>query len=243
MQERPEHHAQVLRHHWGSVLRAMYSLYCAISNGISWDQLTLSFLEVNSDEGFIAFVVFIVFIFMTVFGILNIVTSIFVESAVQASSSNRDLLVEEKVRQKKMYASHMRSIFSIIDEDGSGIISQKEVECMFNDPELAAYVEALEVNPSDALMLFSFLDGDGSGAIDIDEFCQGCLRLKGEAKSFDVYCLIYESERMSVKLDKIYTDIEAYMISIMKEIGQVKEHVKETPAAMARHVSRVYSAK
>jgi len=79
---------------------------------------------------------------------------------------------------------------------------------LFEEEELAKYLEALEVNPSDAMMLFAFLDVDGSGAIDVEEFCAGCLRLKGDATSFDMHCLIYECDRMMGKLKMIMERID-----------------------------------
>merc|ERR1712194_336505 len=46
------------------------------------------------------------------------------------------------------------------------------------------------------MSLFRLLDADGNGEVDIEEFCEGCLRLKGDAKSFDIHCLMYENQRM-----------------------------------------------
>merc|ERR1712113_851728 len=59
--------------------------------------------------------------------------------------------------------------------------------------------EALEITALHAKSLFKLLDRDCFGSVDIDEFCSGCLRLKGEAKSFDIHCLLYESQRLLEK--------------------------------------------
>merc|ERR1719168_218379 len=83
-----------------------------------------------------------------------------------------------------------------MDTTGDGGISQEEMEQFLEDPDLCMYIEALGIFANDARVLFKLLDRDGSGLIDIDEFCDGCMRLKGEAKSFDVNCMIYESRKM-----------------------------------------------
>merc|ERR1740123_1967431 len=70
------------------------------------------------------------------------------------------------------------------------------MEQFLGDSELTMYLEALDIVANDARVLFRLLDRDQSGIIDIDEFCDGCMRLKGEAKSFDVHCMIYESTRL-----------------------------------------------
>merc|ERR1740117_1584095 len=68
---------------------------------------------------------------------------------------------------------------------------------------------ALEINASDAERLFKLLDADDSGAVDVDEFCEGCLQVKGEASSFDVNCNIYEHRRMQKWMAKFMSHVEA----------------------------------
>merc|ERR1719195_1353298 len=54
------------------------------------------------------------------------------------------------------------------------------------------YVDALGISAESTRMLFRLVDADNSGRIDLDEFCEGCLRLQGEAKSIDIHTLIYQ---------------------------------------------------
>lgn len=67
------------------------------------------------------------------------------------------------------------------------------------DPDLRKYVEALDINAENARMLFRLLDRDGSLKVDIDEFCEGCLRLQGDAKSFDVHTMMYQMRSFLTK--------------------------------------------
>merc|ERR1712056_144225 len=107
------------------------------------------------------------------------------ESAMQSTAHHRDLLVQEKQQLRDMYVRHIKTIFKQIDEDSSGSVSLPEIENIFCDDSMSHLLEALEITAFDARSMFKLLDRDGSGLIDIDEFCDGCLRLKGEAKSFD----------------------------------------------------------
>merc|ERR1719223_1424966 len=112
-------------------------------------------------------------------------------------------MVEEKLRNKEVYAMHMRDIFRQIDTDNSGTISLEELTQFVADDslQLMAYFEALELNASDTGTLFKLLDWDNSGTIDIDEFCDGCMRLKGEARSFDINCLMHDVRKIAKTMD------------------------------------------
>merc|ERR1711862_91901 len=59
------------------------------------------------------------------------------------------------------------------------------------------------ISTDDAHLLFRLMDADGSGAIDIDEFCDGLFRLKGEAKSYDMHTALYTLKRMDSRLQEL----------------------------------------
>merc|ERR1712190_180155 len=87
---------------------------------------------------------------------------------------------------------------------------------------------ALEITAFDARSMFKLLDRDGSGLIDIDEFCDGCLRMKGEAKSFDIQCLIYESQRLISKTTGLTEHLEESIRELDETLRSSTESVKRT---------------
>eukprot|EP00405_Crypthecodinium_cohnii_P017568 CAMPEP_0206461986 /NCGR_PEP_ID=MMETSP0324_2-20121206/25699_1 /ASSEMBLY_ACC=CAM_ASM_000836 /TAXON_ID=2866 /ORGANISM="Crypthecodinium cohnii, Strain Seligo" /LENGTH=238 /DNA_ID=CAMNT_0053934035 /DNA_START=297 /DNA_END=1010 /DNA_ORIENTATION=- len=132
----------------------------------------------------------------------------------------RDMLLQEKTRTKELFAKHLREIFFAIDVDSSGMINMDELKEFLNDDslELQEYMQALEIDAADAKMLFKLLDDDGSGEIDIEEFCDGCLRLKGEAKSLDMNCLLYSSKRVDMKLKHIIDGVDV-LIGLLVDLA------------------------
>merc|ERR1711972_468020 len=54
------------------------------------------------------------------------------------------------------------------------------------DIKAKAYFQSLDLDVSQAKDFFEMLDTDGSNFVGIDEFVEGCLRLKGGARSVDV---------------------------------------------------------
>merc|ERR1719343_1748899 len=112
------------------------------------------------------------------------------------------------MKAKKMYMDHLREVFKEIDTDSSNSITLSEMEHFLTDPSLMMYLEAMEIQPDDARTLFRLLDKDESGCVSIDEFCQGCLRLKGDAKSFDIHCIIFENHRLLFKWNQFMTYLD-----------------------------------
>eukprot|EP00403_Amphidinium_massartii_P005541 CAMPEP_0178374454 /NCGR_PEP_ID=MMETSP0689_2-20121128/2385_1 /TAXON_ID=160604 /ORGANISM="Amphidinium massartii, Strain CS-259" /LENGTH=799 /DNA_ID=CAMNT_0019994425 /DNA_START=24 /DNA_END=2420 /DNA_ORIENTATION=- len=180
---------------FGTVGKSMISLYMAITAGRNWGELAELLLGVDPWLR----TCFFIYLAMGIFGLTNVVTAVFVESAMQATQTYRDLLVNERMLKERTNAKHMKEIFRSIDTDDSGAISLQEMQAYMADEnlKLQEYFEALDLSASDTETLFNLLDVDGSGEVDVDEFCDGCMRLGGPAKSFDMNCMWYEQRRVN----------------------------------------------
>lgn len=215
-----------LEKRFGSLSASMFSLWMSVTGGMNWFYILLPLSQVSP----ILSVLFVCYVAITLLGVMNIVTSVFVESAMRSTQHYRDLLMQEKKRQKETCAKHLQEIFHSIDIDGSGMINLKELKTFLSDSslELQEYLAALELDADDARALFKLLDGDGSGEIDIQEFCDGCLRLKGEAKSFDINCLIYNSKRADGKLGQVIDGVEVMIslhMEILEKLSAINQHM------------------
>merc|ERR1712039_77747 len=69
--------------------------------------------------------------------------------------------------------------------------------------EMRSYFEFLDIDAAEAQGLFDLLDADLSGDVSIEEFVNGCLRLKGEATAVDVVTLIHEQKKSAMRLNAI----------------------------------------
>lgn len=175
---------------YGGLWVTIFTLFAAVSNGLSWANVVDPLMDMD-----IIFPVAIMFyITIVIFGVSNVVTSVFVESAVKTSQHYKDLLVDEKLQKKDIALKHIKAVFEAVDEDNSGCLSKAELEAIVDEPELKSYIDALEISGEDARMFFRLLDADGSGEVDMKEFMDGCLRLQGDAKSIDVHALIHSTK-------------------------------------------------
>eukprot|EP00930_Biecheleria_cincta_P001842 TRINITY_DN102933_c0_g1_i1.p1 TRINITY_DN102933_c0_g1~~TRINITY_DN102933_c0_g1_i1.p1 ORF type:complete len:634 (-),score=96.61 TRINITY_DN102933_c0_g1_i1:233-2134(-) len=177
--------------HWSSLAKSMFTLFKSISNGISWHDAVTPLAEVDE----MAVVFFLVFLTFTYFAVLNVVTGVFCQSAIEAASFDKDIAIQAQLQQREEYLKQFRLIFKELDQDDSDQVTQDELESKFReDPRLLAYFDSLGINAADAWTLFKLLDIDYSGCIDIDEFAAGCLNLRGPAKAVQIAKMSYENK-------------------------------------------------
>jgi len=193
---------------YGNLSSSFYTLYQAATGGISWGEPGEPLVELH----WMYTALYVFYISVTYFGLLNVVTAIFVESAMAATQHYKELMLADKECKKKNSMSHLKHVFNQIDRDGDGAISMEEVRVFLSDETAArTYLEALNVSPEDACVLFRLLDRDGSGSISLSEFSDGCLRLQGDAKSFELHCIMYDFANFLEKWS-------AFAIHLEKEI-------------------------
>jgi len=204
-----------LRSDYGTLFRGCVTLYKAISNGVSWGEVMDPLSHV--DGTFL--ILFLVYISISFFGVLNVVSAVFVESAMASAAHYKDLRIYESRKAKSDLVRHMREVFKQIDEDESGEISFEEMDHFLTDPQLKMYVESLEVTVEDTAMLFRLMDLDDSGVVDIEEFCQGLLRLQGDARSFDVHLLIFEMSKLQSRWDKFVAYVQDMFDEVIDGVG------------------------
>jgi hypothetical protein len=202
--ETKEGEAMPLRDNFGTLTRTLLSLFKAISGGDDWGN-TYDSLEPLGKWYRLLFLGFIAF---SVIALLNVVTAVFVESTMERSQNDRDLMTQKEMITKKEFLDRMQNVFAELDDDNDNSINVEELSERMMDPKIGAYFGSLGVDVAQVGKLFALLDTDQSGSIDKDEFMFGCLRLKGEAKSLDVAILHGEMRLVRRNIDDLGSMIE-----------------------------------
>lgn len=172
-----------LQIYYGSLGSSMIALYQAISGGVDWRQMSDPLDEQIGTHMSLFLVMFIAF---TTLSLLNIVTGIFVEAALQNSKMEGDLNMVNRLREVIDLAN--------VSEDGQ--ISWTDFNGHLDTPQMRAYFKSVDLDVSEAKALFKLLDTGDTGAINVEEFINGCLRLRGTARAIDLATLMSQTTRM-----------------------------------------------
>lgn len=170
-----------LRDCFGTLSRSLLTLYMAMAGGRSWGEYYFFLDPIPVQYRFI----FLAFLTFTMFAVLNIVTGVFVDSAMRANSNSRQVVIHEELNAKNEMLMDLQNLFHEMDENGDGAISMDEFTSRLGDERVVAYFKALKLDVHDAVALFHLLDTDGSEEVDMAEFLDGCYQLQGEARSID----------------------------------------------------------
>mmetsp|Transcript_114455 Transcript_114455/g.357931 ORF Transcript_114455/g.357931 Transcript_114455/m.357931 type:complete len:742 (-) Transcript_114455:50-2275(-) len=195
----------ILGRYFGSISRSILTLYQAVSGGIDWDSIMHPLIEELNPLNGIAFTGYVAF---TLLALMNVVTGVFVQTALQNAKEEEDLFLTDQIMK----------LFEISNREQRKTITLEEINARLCNPEAAGEWKSINVQAEEAKYLFELLDIDETGEIGFEEFLSGCLRLHGCAKSFDLLTVMQEARSMMRTWHIQYQQFQGSLDAIMRQV-------------------------
>merc|ERR1719401_1875834 len=100
---------------YGNMYRTIMTLFLGISGGNDWAELAEPLAQIS----WVYVVLWIFYIVFMLFGVLNILTGVFVDLAMQAAQQDRDIAIQTQSEETDSYIDQIREVFEASDTDGS----------------------------------------------------------------------------------------------------------------------------
>mmetsp|Transcript_36047 Transcript_36047/g.81456 ORF Transcript_36047/g.81456 Transcript_36047/m.81456 type:complete len:237 (+) Transcript_36047:2-712(+) len=138
---------------------------------------------------------FIAFILIVSIALMNLVTALMVESALEQASQDRAALKREEAIRRKAMIGKLQLIFERLDQDGSGQLDLEEMRGAPADVQDLLQEVAQTSDSSELLDIFYTLDYKGTSSVGVRDFCEGLMRLQ-DGKPLEVYCIMKQCTEM-----------------------------------------------
>ncbi|CAE7464953.1 Cacna1c [Symbiodinium natans] len=194
---------------------AMLSLFMSIAGGVSWEDVITPLIAMSPVWAF----VFIFYVAFTYFAVLNVVTGVFCQSAIDSAQSDHTMVMQSILANKEAHIEKIRYLFSEIDAEDRGVITYQMFEEKVNDQAVKAYFESMDLDVWDAWSFFKLLDLDSGGAVEIEEFLMGCLRLRGSARAMDIAKIVHDQAWLIRNQSRFWTFVEVEMQALREQIS------------------------
>lgn len=189
---------------WGTLFRSCLSLYEAILGGTDWDQVIW---PLTQHVSIFLSPLFIVYIAFSVLAMMNVITGIFVDSALCNATLEKD----------KDFVDTFRAIMADC-KDEKNRVNHLQFETRMSMPELQVHIRHVGINPRDAGLTFKLIDRDNVGALDLEELLAGLLRLRSNARTLDIALMVRETDEKQTRLID-------YVKTVMKNIATLEKRL------------------
>merc|ERR1719329_853152 len=181
----------LIHQYWSGVAQACLTLYFALSGGGDWEPLAAPLRE----AGPVYYSLFLFFIAFSSIAVLNVLTGMFVDAAMKVVDVDESNVVQEKTSSPPVqkYRKFLHDM-----SQGNKLEPQKIMTDEFakgiKDDEHVAFFNAVEIHEEDAWRVFKMLEFQDS--CNIDDFIDGCLKVKEDIKGIDMVALKAELKRL-----------------------------------------------
>eukprot|EP00427_Karlodinium_veneficum_P011466 CAMPEP_0169083470 /NCGR_PEP_ID=MMETSP1015-20121227/12096_1 /TAXON_ID=342587 /ORGANISM="Karlodinium micrum, Strain CCMP2283" /LENGTH=606 /DNA_ID=CAMNT_0009143397 /DNA_START=35 /DNA_END=1856 /DNA_ORIENTATION=+ len=197
-----------LKERFGSVYVGMYTLYLTISGGVDWGDVKGALDNVHS--WLLGELVLIFYIAFVTMALMNVIIGVFLERAMDMAKQEHEAFL-------------CGGLFIAADFDQSGAMTYADFKRALDYVGVQDFFDAVDLEASEAKVLFTLLDASNDGQITAEEFLKGCLRLRGPAKSLDLLKL---SRQVMMRMDAQDKHIKYYMEKNRHAIYENRHHIQ-----------------
>lgn len=176
--------------YWSSINESMLTLFMSITGGVDWEIALKPLRKIS----ILAVMCLVLYITVTFFAIVNVITGVFVTTAMETTSADKDLIVMKQLQKRNTQVEDLKHLFSEISGSDVLEVGIDEFKQAMSTTKFSAFLHSMGISTEDVGVLFKLLDADTNGLVDLEEFVTGCLNLHGTAKSSQLARMSYENK-------------------------------------------------
>lgn len=210
--------------YWGSVGNTVITMFQVLLRDQWADAIVWPLVQKDP----ISVLIFIFFYCIVVLALMNNVTGVVVECAMEASTVCGELYQKEQDKQAESIMASLRQIFRAADADDSGDLDREELRIALRTLRVRDRLKVLQIPIRDLEMLFMLLDEDNKGVIKCDYFFRGVAKLRGLAKAKDLHQLSIDLNRRMLWVDEYeakVSEVNDVLVDMVDAMDELDTHI------------------
>lgn len=206
-----------------SVMDANLLLFKTVIAGDSWGLIAVPVIEEHPATA----VIFVGSQLTLVFGVLNLIVAVVVDTFAEARAHDVLNLAEEMEQEMASDQKTLRKIFERIDDDSSGTVTFTELmEGARKDPELQSRLAVMDIDEVDLEQLFDMIDTEGSGHVSPKEFIGPLSRWVRDSKTAPRF-VKYNLMRLMQKHEEFAKTVDLRFEHLARTIDEMNHDMHE----------------
>jgi len=145
------------------------------------------------------------------FAIIRVIGGVFLHETFKTASSDNDLMIVQRKRAQEKHQAKMRHFMIIADTNNDHHMSKSEFHAVLQNKAMKMWLAAQDIDVQDIELLYDLMD-NGDGQLSCPELCHGISRLKGPARSFDIYGIMHMIKKLSSSVDRVEAKISKHAV-------------------------------
>jgi len=148
--------------------------------------------------------------------VLRVMYGVFLCVTFECATSDDETMIARKRRENRKLADQMRKLMTQFDVSNDGSMSRAEFRKIEGDPKVVTWLSAMDFDLHDAELVFELAD-DGDEEMTAEELAVAFSRLRGGARSMDLWTLICQTNKVLKKIETLL-DLDRNLINNEQEL-------------------------
>jgi len=184
--------------YYGTSARALWTMFELTLSGC-WPEFARTIIE-KVHPGYAVF--FSLYVTGVVFAMIRIISALFLKDTLTSTANDDELMCSERSKEINAFKAKLAALFNDADHSEDGYLDRTELEWLLEHPNVKVWMSALGLDVRNAMELFELLD-DGDGYVSQFEFLDGITRLRGSARSQDLFILMRTTQSILDQCDSL----------------------------------------
>jgi len=208
------------------VMSANLLLFKTVIAGDSWGQIAVPIITEHPATA----IIFVGSQLTIVFGVVNLIVAVVVDTFAEARENDVQNLAEEMEAEIQQDSKTLAKVFERIDKDGSGQLTLEDlIEGARTDPAFQSRLRVMDIDENDLQQLFQMIDSDGSGTIEAAEFIGPLSRWAHDSKTAPRFIKYNMLHTMHLQEDMIELSAECFN-ELSARLDDLSRQLQREPA-------------
>jgi len=199
---------------YGGLGNSIFTLFLSICGGADWHELLDPLLAIS---GWFR-VFFMLFVGFMHFGMLNILSAIFVSFVTTFANRHQQETLRSTWEADSAVIEELRQILSKENSRQDGKISFNRLKRILEDKGLV-HLNKVGLDLAVAVDVFKMLDAEGVGTVLVDELACSLLQLKAIPESVHVATVMCENKRLLTRINKLSQHMQSELYDLREKLA------------------------
>eukprot|EP00928_Gymnodinium_smaydae_P043711 TRINITY_DN29238_c0_g1_i1.p1 TRINITY_DN29238_c0_g1~~TRINITY_DN29238_c0_g1_i1.p1 ORF type:complete len:527 (+),score=81.81 TRINITY_DN29238_c0_g1_i1:48-1583(+) len=134
------------------------------------------------------------------FAVVAIINGVFIQETFKVTAMDDVIMLRQKQQAIAHHINKMKRLWKEADASRDGYISFDEWEQLTKDPGVKTWLASMELDASDAHLIFELLDESKDGKLSFEELVTGMSKFRGAAKSIELQTVCRQLQKINMPL-------------------------------------------
>jgi len=167
------------------------------------------------------FLFFVALMLFLTLSVANIIAGVFVSDAIEFAKCDREITLRGQMLEARQNMNDLHSLWCVLDVHQQQSLTRQQFHDQMRRPAVKQCCAKCNLDSSNVDALFNLIDVHHAGAVDMEEFIVGCMRVKGMSSEVDTGITVQETNTLTKHMNHAMKTLQTQVTTVQGELQSI----------------------